>query len=494
MSSLFTDPVAQVIITDKTSGEEWKWSADTHPFLVSLSINYERNRVKAFTFGVDIPYDIGVKLLGIPTPFKLGNRIKARIGYAGANRWTPWAYGMMIKAGAGIAVDANGVSGQVMVPGVAESFTYEAGSGGLKKIGRNYVDLLLFCMSNIGVDGEITLGADEKLFLAQEEEKKAKEEPKKKAKKKGKPSVNYFEFGPDDELFIIGSDDPPSEKKKSVRKKRDKAKAIAVSYFSEYSNKSYWDIIKDVCKDNGLSFLIRPEEGSEGRDKMIIHKASDFVDGKAADDPIVRTYKLRGILDESKNQYPCISWAPEGSEVAAWLAELPDPGAHGAKVTAIDAVSGEVKEVSQRPEDLDIPIEGVLAAVGNPEPAMLEWLSGDPIFNAGRSPEESPVRTVGIADDGDSTGHMQVVAESVVNQGSGAQKGSITSIGVPEEKTGNRCELVGCGAIYDHIYSIDKLTHSWAGGSWDMTLIVHRDGTSDKAGEQKQTRGGQVKK
>ena len=73
-----------------------------------------------------------------------------------------------------------------------------------------------------------------------------------------------------------------------------------------------------------------------------------------------------------------------------------------------------------------------------------------------------------------------------------AQRGTITALGIPEERPGNLCKLRGVGKIYDDFYEIDKLSHVYAPGSWEMTLVVHREGAVLKTGEQSETAEGQM--
>jgi len=95
---MFTDPVAQVIVTSPDKQNVWNWSAPYYPFLTGLTIMWEWERVASISLNIDAPYEDGIeKLLKEPTPITIGNQIQARIGYA-SGEFTPWAVGFLKEA------------------------------------------------------------------------------------------------------------------------------------------------------------------------------------------------------------------------------------------------------------------------------------------------------------------------------------------------------------------------------------------------------------
>jgi len=437
--SIFTDPVAQVIIKDPDGSDEWKWTSPDYPYLTGVTINYEFNRVSIFSFSVDIPYDVGVKLMQLPSPFKEGNLVRARIGYAGENKWTPWVNGFMKEGGAGISIDANGVTGSVNVQGTSESYTYEIDEGKLKEAGWDYEKIMGVCAEGMGLALEMSPGATEDV-------------------------VSYLTIGDGLEESIVGG---PG------------------SFPSHLLSKSYFDIVKSVCSEMNWTFLIAAN-ADEDKDRILrIGTRGEFSAGNIKPAPY-NTYMIRGVIDEEKRTYPCFAWSPEGSNVAQWLASNPDPAAHGVEITYIEDESGETKTIVVNPEDQPIPTVGSVAK-DKPTEVVVDDNKDDESRTDGSPPAHA---SIPVQPNGEE--RAKKTSESRQAQGSAAQRGVITALGLHDESPGNLCVLRGAGLIYDGPYSIRKLTHSYAPGSWEMSLTCQREGRLAKTGDQTESPEGQV--
>jgi len=437
--TLFTDPVAQVIVTDPTDNTVWRWAAPELPFLTGLSINYERGRVAMFTYSIDMTYEAGIKFMQLPSPFKQGNLVRARIGYASGG-WTPWVSGFMKEGGAGISVDANGVSGSITVTGMAESYTYDIDKKKLKEAGWDYTKLLEVCAGGMGMDIFITTEAAGSL-------------------------ADYLIIGEGLTKSTLSTD----------------------SFPSHILSKSYYDIVSHVCKEMNLVFMVSTDVNSESGRVLKIGTKGEFAKGDMGlIEAEPKTYVIRGGIDEEANIYPCLSWSPEGDGVATWLSSKPDAAAHGCSTSYILTDSGEMETVVVNPKNQTAPTVGSVAS-NLPVETVVEGVSDDE-----ERDETSPVSHASIAVQDGGSAKAQKTAESRQGQGNAAQKGVITSLGLPDEECGNKCYLGGAGFVYDGPYAIDKLTHSYGPGSWEMSLVVHRDGRKAKTGDEEIGAGGQL--
>jgi hypothetical protein len=367
--------------------------------------------------------------------------VRARIGYAGTTRWTPWVQGFLKEGGAGLAIDANGVTGTINVLGAAESYNYEIDKEKLKAAGWDASKILEVCADGMGMKLNITLNATVEIS-------------------------DYLLIGEGLTKTIIQG---PG------------------SFPSHFLGLKYFDIVKRICSEMNLSFLVSTGvEGSDDAGRMLhIGTKGEFARGQVIPSK-VNTYMIRGIINEEKNQYPCIDWTPEGSQFAAWLASQPDPAAHNFEVSYIPDDTGEMKHIVYTPQQQDIPTVGPIAD-GEPEDVEVDGIKEDESRPEGSSVAHA---SIPVQPKGDKKAEKQ--AASRQQQGNAAQRGVITTLGLHDERTGNLCVLKGAGAIYDGPYTIDKLTHIYAPGSWDMTLTCHREGRVLKTGEQKETQAGEL--
>jgi len=438
--ALFTDPVAQLIVTDPDTSDEWKWTSPGFAFLTGLSMNYEMGaRVPVITASFEIPYDDGLKMFRQPSPFKQGNLVEARIGYA-TGPWTPWAGGFLNAGGNGLALDANGVSGQIQIQGVAESYGYTIDETVLQSAGHDPIKILTTLANGMGLKAAISNGAS--------------------------AALNEFKL-------VAGY------RGKAIRKQ-------TFDFMSSILNLSYWEAIKKISSDWHLACWIGPEAGStDPARNLFVYTQAEVSKGYDVDTNI-RTYMVRGVIDEQSLLYPCFSWSPDGSTLPAWLASEPDAASHGVTAVVVDSDSGELVEESVAPAEQQTAIYGV---VTNNEPTDVEAgglkndeSKGDGSKGAHISPPFS----------GGGKTKLKAQLQNRQEQGNAAQQGIITAMGMADERPGNLCRLLGAGDIFDGTYLVRKLTHIYAPGSWDMTLGVLRQGSVLKTGAQEETSEGQV--
>ena len=437
MSALFTDPIAQIYVRDPSGQNEWRWQAPDDPFLVGVSLNFEMGRVSKLTYMVDMPYEDGIKLLTKPTPFQVGNLVRARIGYAGGD-WTPWSEGIQEGGGEGIALDPNGLSGQVTIEGVATSAYYKVSKEDLAKAGYNPKKIIEVCAEAMGLTASISNRASAILQSYQ----------------------------------VI-----PGNRGKAARKR-------IFSFPSHLLNLSNWDAIKQITNEWNLTFWMGADLNDSVRGSVLF--VDTFAGAALWKKQDQRTYMMRGVLDVSRNQYPCVSWTPEGARFAEWLAEAPDPAAHGVEVSFDDTDTGETKTLKVAPKDQPAPIEGVLAD-NEPEDAEIDGVAGDRETGSLGEYMSTPAEAGKAGEE-----QVRLEAEKRQIQGNAAQTGTIVSVGVPGESAGNLCNLLGCGDIYNGTYLIQKLSHSYSPGVFETSMTVLRHGRIEKAGKQEETSEGQM--
>ena len=295
---MFTDPIAQAIIQNPKTGQEWKWDAPDFPFLTGLTLSYEYQRSGAITINIDAPYEDGIKkLLTPPTPFANGNIIQARIGYASGN-FTPWSMGMLLEGGDQISIDSNGVSGGVTFGPLARSAFYTVDKEILNL--STDIERLEFVATQMGLN----------LILS-----------------------------PDAEAWLKETGGVPGP----------------------WQSMSAWEILKQICSDSNMRWYIgadplNPEQGT--RNLIIVSKGK--IDQLYAG-LLRRSYVIRGVVDVGKNQYPCFGWSPEAAAFAMWLANPPNPASGGVQASYIPSDDGKVKNVKVEPKDQEVKVVGHVA-------------------------------------------------------------------------------------------------------------------------------------
>jgi len=446
MTRRFSDPVAQVVIRDRDTGDQWHLGSPGFPFLTLLTMTFDANMTSSvISIGVDIPYEYAIDMLDTQTTaFGHNNQVKARLGYA-TGGWTDWVYGTMSGGGKGLSMSPDGLSG-----------TFEADVVPIKAAG--YV---------VPKDIVFESGGDLEKFLTLT------------CKSMGYEAV----FSSD----VEGKIEEVSGEVIKAQSTEDDSDAIG-----GIADKNSWDAMKYICNEYLDCKYMTTIKGAKeyivfysDREKMV-GVLSDY-NGSASDD--VNRYVIRGVLDPSRNQYPCISFTPT-DDAGTWIAGT--SAGSGVNAAGIDTETGEDVSVDVAPEDQEEAIVGKIEST-SPQDIRTTDNTGSHVADMFKNDERLGANmSAPILPGGSRIFENQ--ARRFQRQGNPGLKMDITTIGVPEERTGNICELFGAGRLYNDQYYIDRITHSWAPGSWDMVLGVHRWGYKDVSGEQKETAGGQMPK
>ena len=442
MTIRFMDPVAQVIIKDHENGEEWHWGTPSHPFLTSLSISLQGNMtIGGIVIGVDMPYDYALKALdATETPFKQGNLVRCRIGYASGG-WTEWAHGVLHAGGKGLSMGPDGLSGSLEVNIISiKPSGYTVSNDILKDAGYDAEKLFRLLGKEIGCEVEITSNASNNLNAWK------LTEPKSISFK------NKFNF------------------------------------FSGLQGKSVWEIIRYMCIENDCSFFIKKTKGER---TIIIHTEKDLTSGNLNENDYINKYILRGIIDPLNNQYPCFGFSPKSDETV-WLNRVPSAAASGSNGIGIDSETAEDVEYDVKSEDQEDKRDGKLE---NTEPQDIKASDGyekyiiDSFKSDGKLGTfmSAPILPYGIE-------VFKNQVRKFQRQGDPGFHIEISTLGVPDEMVGNLCQLWGAGVLFNGTFCIEKMVHSWSPGTWDMTLSVYRRGYKAVSGEQKESAGGQLPK
>ena len=448
----FTDPVAQVLIKNPTTTDEWFFEAPENPFLTSASIIYDQERMARVEAGFDIPYQDAIdRFLVPPSPFAVNNIMQVRIGYA-SGLWTPWATGALKAGGDGLSIDSNGVTGTVSTDSVAHSAFFTVGRD--CPDGGTFLEQMKYVAEYMGLKLGLTPNAIAQL---------------------------------------------------------DTRSPIVVRSWT------VWELLKDICAQtqtrwfigaSALASEIISTDRATGRG-LLIYTVADWDDIIAFDDT-VRTYALRGVIDVDKNQYPCFQWSPNETGAALWanMGQVPDAAGAGIQAISTNTDTGEVELDSILPEQQEVKLVGDIATIDptydfvvdeglleqkHKPPPPFEYKYTDPVVT-----EPKPEPPLGIYTPLKPGKEGRERRKNLIRHwqlnGNPGQQGSITALGIPFERAGNKCFLAGLGAIFDGPYEIRKITHIYASGSYDMSLEVFRWGAKDKGTpDHRQTSKGQVK-
>lgn len=246
-----------------------------------------------------------------------------------------------------------------------------------------------------------------------------------------------------------------------------------------FANLNSWEFVKKICEygnftfaaANGWLMIMAPRE-----------------ERKLTPPDKYNNYVMRGVIDVANRQYPLLTWTPEGSEFATWLAEHPNPAAAGIESIYCDSKSGKVDWVQVLPKDVQAAITGIW-----PTSPPESLTAGDFEMDKARAKElaaEIAGQPVKSGEDGKKQAAQK--NETEIMTGNPAQVGVISTIGVPSEFPNNFSNVRGLGAVYDGLYQVRKVVHTWGAGTYDMSLTVFRFGAKEKAmGAQEETAGGQ---
>jgi len=445
VSRNYTDPVAQVIIKDYENGKEWHWGSPHWPFLTSASMVWEINgKIPVVSIGVDVPYEYAIPMLDIEgTPFKKDNYLKMRLGY-GKGGFTPWVMGYLHEGGKGLSMTADGLSGNLECTILhVEVFSGTVPVNLWEVFGHDPVVFMRDICSLIGYDLDLSVLAER--------------------------SFNMWKL--------------LKNTKRSTKETKD--------FYAGLEGKSILGALDAVAAKLGIKYWV----GYKGTTKSIFfytdpELASGAAAGSYYENTYINKYVVRGIIDPRVNQFPCYEFTPT-DDALGWLDRTPGASAKGVNAAAIDTDSGEDVGKDVKPTDDKEPKEGKDEHTEPVDKKVTTDQDGTMVADIKKAFGQlgtymsAPVRTGG-AD------MFYEQAAQFQRQGNPGLQMTIKSIGVPEERVGNLCRLWGAGAIFNGTYYIQKLTHSWSPGSWDMELEVLRRGMKAVSGEQKESAGGQM--
>lgn len=440
MSLMFTDPIAQVVITDIETGEEWHWGSPTHPFLSGVTITFENQMaMNQMLVSVEIPYEYALRYLDTDsTPFKKDNLIKARILYASGGG-LPWCYGFLMTSGQGLSITPDGLTGPLQITFDSVKISgYSMSKDVLKAAGFDAEKLINSIGEMLGSRVQITSGAKANLS----------------AWKDARLLPISYSKGPD--------------------------------VFGGLESMDTWSALKRVCADSDVQYHVSYVGGQKC---LFVYTEKEKLDGNLSDARINK-YVLRGILDPERRQYPCYNFAPAEDEVA-WIANARTASASGVNAAGIDTDKGEDVTKDIQPQDSEEPLVGYLDETVPAELRVSDSAIGEAVKDAQKMDGtlgtfmSGPVLPGGI-------GIFQNQARKFQRQGNPGLKMEIDTIGLDTEHVGNLCELWGCGVLYNATYYIDKLVHSWSPGTWDMRISAFRQGWKSVFGKKEQTAGGQM--
>jgi hypothetical protein len=441
---IFTDPMAQVIIADGHTGKVWVLTDPNTPWVQSVTLSWQGNMViEGISIGVDIPYEYAMQLLDRNnSPFKQGNVLKTRIGYA-AGGWTDWVYGSLNSGGYGLTVSPDGISGTLKVTSVATKIGGYTLSKEILQKATHKADILIKMIAElIGIGFKITPNAQERF----------------------------------DTWKLVGQDE------KSYKTRYD--------YIGSLAGRETYAAIDDLCLRTNCNYKILIENS-----KRVLHvyTTEDAFSGNLMiDRGNMAKYVVRGILDTSINQYPCFSFTSDSdTDDSSWT--TPSSPSSGFEAVGIDSGTGDDVRFNWKFEDSEVPQVGVVDTK-IPEEIKPKLKDFEDIFVDAEKKDgrRGTFMSAPVLPGGHALFTNQAVKFGM--SGNPGLKMEINTIGVPWERVGNICQVWGAGELYDDEYQVDKVVHSWTPGVWDMTLGVFRYGKKDVAGNKPNPKGGQVPK
>lgn len=458
---MFFAPAGQCVIVSPSRDVQWGLHASArageaqdallsyvYPYLTGITVTINAQLVSAFQVTFDAPYDEGIRMLSEDingtSPFNVGNLIKARIGYADSNEWTPWYYGMLNQGGDGVTITPEGVSGTI--------------SAIMHTWGQDYVP---------------------------ENAAQAATTPRQLLEKIVTSMGWTLEVGPGaEEVF------------KRVQATRN-------DFAWQALTKTNMETIRRICTVWGLQCA--PTFQADGKpDKLRVFSTAETDRGDAMAGKPRNTYTMRGKFSPSERMYPILTWGPEAG-MAAWLGATVRASNSGVGVRAINKRTGNVVRVECSPRDVMQPLfPSAKNAKGYAE-AIVAWenkrldLGANPI---GRfvgpgggllTPEVYAPPVPPAKDDGTAAADMEAQGVAKMGDGNQAQIATLSTLGVPSQEVFDVVNVRGLSPRYDGPYTVREVTHKWAANSYDMDLKVQRSGAyrpEDPAATA--TAGGQV--
>jgi hypothetical protein len=447
---MFTDPVAQIIITNPKTGETWQFSAPDFPFVTGVTLAFEFARKASLQVTFDAPYDVAIdKLLNLNSPFTMGNQVKARIGYAKQPTWwTEWFEGFLAAGGDGLTIDSNGMTGTVTVQVISEGSGYTLSGEALKV--TDPFNMFEQCAKALSVEFS--------------------------------PSPNVKSMM----LDLVAATEPAGDTGWKPEKFAGMTVWEAASELARMMNVKMW-IGPDASRPGSgvhILFLGTEEELSTG----ILSKLKPA--GNAGGEGVRPTFRMRGVVDLATSTFPCLSWAPEGSGFASWLSTSTGQASKGVEKVYVNSKTGLIESTIAKAANRKVATAGAVATPGQEDIKATDASGKDVIGDAKKADGKEAVVISGPVPEGPAGAkRAQLSAEAERDAGSPSQAGVITSLGLPWVIPSELVFLRGCGAIYDGPYLVDKATHTWGPGKYEMTLTCRRqgDGTGQKSGEKIQT-------
>lgn len=429
----FLHAYAEVEITDGQN--KWFFNAPENPFLTGVTIVTSTAAggfgIPTMTISFSAPYKEGIEMIesGI---FRQMNKVSARIGYVGGNA-TPWWKGALNQGGDGLQLTTDGLEGGVTVQLVADTTWNDIPAPDLKdKDGVSFYNMV-----SKALGCKLTLSPKAFQFIAD--------------KHYDKDDVNRF------------------------------------AWAGFPASKNAWEWLLFLNQTYDFETIIAFGDDGIRRLYVLTHDEAylgvmDKLDGVTQTTINQRTYRLRGILDPANDEYPIFTFGPDPG-IARWDGLMPPGGGGGVYSSVCNERSGDVLAITAPPVEQTTP-----ASVGVENPDARANIDPDQEFDAiadtqpyygmgyALSQPAPPPPAAKATDNATVEVATKAVAQQRQAEGNAAQKATITTVGVPEEFPGNRIDVQGCSKRYNGRYMIWNITHQYAGGMWDMTLVVQRDG------------------
>lgn len=448
---MFTDPVAQIVITNPETGKVWQFSAPEFPFVTGVTLAFEFARKASLQITFDAPYDVAIeKLLSLDSPFTMGNQVRARIGYAKQpDWWTEWFDGFLAAGGDGLTIDPNGMTGTITVQVVSDGGGYTVSQEIVKT--TDPYDMFMQCAKALGAEF--------------------------------RPSTDATNLM---QAFTAASG-------KETTEAGWKPEAFA--------GMLVWEAASALAKMANLKMWIGPRLESPGSGVRFLHLGTEAElssgilsqlkpAGEAGGTGVRPTFRMRGVVDLNTSTFPCLSWAPEGSGFASWLSTSTGQSGKGVEKVFVNRKTGLIESVVAKAADRKVATAGAVATPGQEDSKATDASGKEVTGDAKKADGKEAVVTSGPVPEGPAgTARAQLSAEAERDAGSPSQVGVITSLGLPWVIPSELVFLRGCGVIYDGPYLVDKATHTWGPSKYEMTLTCRRqgDGTGQKTGEKIQT-------
>lgn len=443
---IFHDPIAQVMIVDTFNKKVWNLTEPESPFVKSVTFQFKgtQGATSSFSVGIDIPYEYAIRWLDDKnsTPFRAMNIVRARIGYASGG-WTEWVYGNLQNGGVGLSITGEGLSGTLKMNVIpSKALSYSISKDLLAEAGLDAEKLIRLICKQVGMEAEFTQGASTQLLL----------------------------WG-----YAYGKDKSFSQKK---------------NFLGGLDGKDSMSAIEQICLKVGCKHFVYTKDGKR---YFSIHTEKDQLNGilHKENNAEFRKYVLRGIVDTSKNQYPLASFSPTSGDESTWTSGV-TVAASSVLATGHNTDTGDDVEIEVKPEDQEEPIVGNLNVTSPQELKLSDNYKEIFIDIEKQDGRDGTYMSAPVLPGGE-----EIFKEQAKNFGRmgnmGLQMEANIPIGIPDEKIGNLCQIWGCGKLYNDVYYIQDLEHSWTPGSWEMKLGLFRRGLKAVSGIQNDNNGNQMK-